>query len=66
MLVAEAGTTVMVPAGTPHTFGNAGPETSRYFIITPTRVSELIGELHRTPKDEHPAVYRKYKSERLE
>lgn len=56
----------MVPAGTPHTFGNAGPETSRYFIITPTRVSELIGELHRTPKDEHPAVYRKYKSERLE
>jgi mannose-6-phosphate isomerase-like protein (cupin superfamily) len=40
--VAGAGATVLVPAGMAHTFGNAGPEPSRYIIILPTRLDEMI------------------------
>jgi mannose-6-phosphate isomerase-like protein (cupin superfamily) len=64
--VAPAGATVLVPAGTPHTFGNAGPEPSRYIIILPTRLDELIGRLHESDPAEHPAIYRRYESELLE
>jgi len=65
-LVADAGTTVVIPAGVPHTFGNAGPEPSRYLIILPPRLSELIGELHQVDAADHPDLYRRYDSELLE
>ena len=64
-LIAAAGSTVLVPAGVPHTFGNAGPEPSRFIIILPTRLSDLIDELHQTAPEAHPAVYRRYESELL-
>jgi len=64
--VAPAGTTVLVPAGTPHTFGNAGPAPSRFIIILPTRLDELISRLHESNPAEHPAIYRRHKSELLE
>jgi mannose-6-phosphate isomerase-like protein (cupin superfamily) len=63
---AEAGSTVLVPAGVAHTFGNAGPAPSRYIIILPARLEELISRLHETSPAEHPAVYRSYESELLE
>jgi mannose-6-phosphate isomerase-like protein (cupin superfamily) len=65
-LVAEAGSTVLVPAGVAHTFGNAGPEPSRYLIILPTRLDELIGGLHESDPAEHPEIYRRFASELLE
>ncbi len=65
-LVAEAGSTVLVPAGVAHTFGNAGPEPSRYIIIMPARLDEMIGLLHAADRAEHPAIYRRYESELLE
>jgi mannose-6-phosphate isomerase-like protein (cupin superfamily) len=65
-LIAAAGSTVLVPAGVPHTFGNAGPEPSRFIIILPTRLDDLIHELHQTAPEAHPAVYRRYESELLE
>ena len=65
-LVATAGTTVLVPAGVPHTFGNAGPDASRYLIIMPSRLQELISKLHDVPPSEHAALYRAYGSELLE
>jgi quercetin dioxygenase-like cupin family protein len=65
-LVASAGSTVLVPAGVAHTFGNAGPEPSRYILIVPSRLDELISALHAVPPDERPAVYRRYESELLE
>ena len=64
--VADAGSTVFVPAGVAHTFGNAGPGYVRYLIITSVRLNALISELHRVPREEHPAVFRKYDSELLE
>jgi mannose-6-phosphate isomerase-like protein (cupin superfamily) len=63
---AEAGSTVLVPAGVAHTFGNAGPQPSRYIIILPARLEELISRLHETSAADHPAVYRSYESELLE
>jgi mannose-6-phosphate isomerase-like protein (cupin superfamily) len=65
-VVAPAGTTVLVPAGTPHTFGNAGPAPSRLIIILPARLDELISQLHDSNPAQHPAIYRRYESELLE
>jgi mannose-6-phosphate isomerase-like protein (cupin superfamily) len=65
-LVAEAGSTVLVPAGVPHTFGNAGPEGARFFIVLPTRLDELINHLHASEPADHPAIYQRYESELLE
>jgi mannose-6-phosphate isomerase-like protein (cupin superfamily) len=65
-VIAQAGATVLVPAGVPHTFGNAGPEPSRYIIILPRRLDELIDQLHATDRAAHSAIYRKYESELLE
>ena len=64
--MATAGTTVLVPAGVPHTFGNAGPGPSRYLIILTARLEEMISKLHEVPAAEHPEVYRAYGSELLE
>jgi uncharacterized RmlC-like cupin family protein len=63
---ARAGSTVLVPAGAAHTFGNAGPEPSRYILIVPTRLDELISSLHAAASAERAAVYRRYESELLE
>ena len=65
-LVAPAGSTVLVPAGVPHTFGNAGPEPSRYLIVMPARLQRLISRLHEVPPEEHAAVYREFASTLLE
>jgi mannose-6-phosphate isomerase-like protein (cupin superfamily) len=65
-VVAGAGSTVLVPAGVAHTFGNAGPEPSRYLIILPARLDELISALHQADRAEHAEIYRRYQSELLE
>lgn len=65
-VIARAGATVLVPAGVAHTFGNAGPEPSRYIIILPARLDEMIGLLHEADRAEHAALYRRYDSELLE
>ena len=66
VLIAEPGSTVLVPAGVPHTFGNAGPTQSRFIVIVPRRLDELIRQLHETDRSEHPAIYRRFASELLE
>ena len=65
-LIAPAGSTVLVPAGVAHTFGNAGPGPSRFVIIMTSRLQQLIGRLHEVPADEHAAVYREFASTLLE
>lgn len=65
-IVAPAGSTVLVPAGVAHTFGNAGPGPSRYVIIMTARLQELISRLHEVPADDHAAVYREFASTLLE
>ncbi len=65
-LVVRAGSTLLVPAGVPHTFGNAGPARSRFLIILPARLDALIAELHRSNPGDHAEIYRKYQSELLD
>jgi mannose-6-phosphate isomerase-like protein (cupin superfamily) len=65
-VIAGAGATVLVPAGVAHTFGNAGPEASRYIIILPARLDEMISLLHEADRAEHAAIYRRHESELLE
>ncbi|MGH8979937.1 MAG: cupin domain-containing protein, partial [Acidimicrobiales bacterium] len=66
VIVAQAGATVIVPAGVPHTFGNAAPDPARYIIILPAKLDELIEQLHSTDPTAHDAIYRRYDSELLE
>lgn len=66
VIIADAGSTVLVPAGVPHTFGNAGPSPSRFIIIVPAKLDELIRQLHETESTQHEAIYRRYDSELLE
>jgi uncharacterized RmlC-like cupin family protein len=65
-LIAQPGTTVLAPAGVPHTFGNAGLGPSRFLIILPARLDRLIARLHQSNPAEHPAIYREFESELLE
>ena len=65
-VVARAGSTVLVPAGVAHTFGSAGTGPSRYIIILPARLDELIAALHAADPAEHAAIYRRHESEMLE
>jgi hypothetical protein len=54
------------PAGVAHTFGSAGAGPSRYIIILPARLDELISQLHAADPAEHAAIYRRHESEMLE
>jgi quercetin dioxygenase-like cupin family protein len=60
-----AGTTVFIPAGVPHTYFEASGPT-RYLIILTPRLRELISELESSPRAQHNAIMRNYKSEILE
>ena len=64
-LKASTGTTVFVPAGTPHSYYEANGPT-RYLIILTPRLRDLISALHAAPVQEHNAIMRKFDSEILE
>lgn len=66
VVLAEAGSTVLIPAGIAHTFGNAGPSPSRYILILPSRLDELITRLHEVDPAEHAAIYAHHASRLLE
>jgi mannose-6-phosphate isomerase-like protein (cupin superfamily) len=63
---AVVGSTVFVPAGTPHTFVALSPDT-RYLLILTKRLVSLIESLQGGPGGEAKAqVYRDHASELLE
>jgi quercetin dioxygenase-like cupin family protein len=64
--LAEAGSTVLVPAGVAHTFGPARDEPCRYLIVIPSRLRSLIDTLHATDRAQHAQVYADHASELLE
>lgn len=61
---APAGTTVFIPAGVAHTYYEADGPT-RYLIIMPPNLRNLIAALHAAPIDQHPAIMRQFASEIL-
>jgi mannose-6-phosphate isomerase-like protein (cupin superfamily) len=63
---APAGSAVLVPRGTPHSWWNARPERARYLLVMTPRVRRLVEELHDPANREIMAeVFRRYGSELL-
>ena len=65
---ARAGSAVLVPRGTPHTYWNAGPGRLRYLLIMTANIFSLIQGIHAL-KERTPAtlqeLFRKHDSEIL-
>ena len=63
-----AGSGILVPRGTPHTYWNPSPERVRYLLLMTPRIYSLIQEIHvtkeRTPAIMH-ALFQKFDSELL-
>ena len=67
-LQAEAGSAVIAPPGTPHTYWNAGSGAARYLLVMTSRIHDLIQGIHalseRTP-EALAALFRAHDSELL-
>src|SRR5258706_10845019 len=65
---ARAGSSVLVPRGTPHTYWNPEPGPVRYLLIMTSNIYRLIKEIH-AMQDRSPvalaAVFEKYDSSLL-
>jgi glyoxylate utilization-related uncharacterized protein len=64
----HAGSGVLVPRGTPHTYWNPGQERVRYLLVMTSRIYQLIQGIHAT-KERTPeimrALFEKFDSELL-
>ena len=66
---AHAGSAVLVPRGTPHTYWNPGPGRVRYLLVMTSNIYRLIQEIHAMPDRTAPllrAVFQKHDSELLD
>ncbi|PYV68813.1 MAG: cupin domain-containing protein [Acidobacteria bacterium] len=64
----RAGSGVLVPRGTPHTYWNPGPERVRYLLVMTSRIYSLIQEIHATKERTSSvmqALFNKFDSELL-
>lgn len=68
VIEAKAGSAVLVPRGTPHTYWNPGSGLVRYLLVMTSNIYSLIQDIHalkeRTP-DALAAVFAKHDSELL-
>ena len=66
---AHAGSAVLVPRGTPHTYWNPDNQPVRYLLVMTPNIYQLIQEIHAT-KDRSPsalhALFAEFDSELLE
>ena len=53
----RAGSGVLVPRGTPHTYWNPSSERVRYLLIMTPKIHRLIQEIHAT-KERSPTIMR--------
>ncbi|SRR5216683_63159 len=53
----RAGSGVLVPCGTPHTYWNPGPDRVRYLLIMTANIYQLIQDIH-AMKERTPATMR--------
>ncbi len=63
--VAEAGDSLLVERGTPHSHWNPGPEPSDYLLVMTPRIHSLIEALHSGDRDDWDAIFREHASELL-
>jgi mannose-6-phosphate isomerase-like protein (cupin superfamily) len=62
---AGPGAAVFVPAGTPHSYWNAHAGRTRYLIVMPRRLADLIEAVHAEGAIDYAAIFRRYESELL-
>ena len=60
-VVAGAGSALMAPRGTPHTFWNAGEVEARYLLVMTRRIAHLIEAIHASGAD-IPALFAEHDS----
>ena len=65
VLRAPAGSAVLVPKGTPHSFWCEGPEEARYLIVMSPRTAALVRELHAGTGEGYAEIFRRHASELL-
>jgi len=63
---ASEGSAVFVPRGTPHSYWNAHTGRTRYLLVMPRRVADLVEALHAEGATDYAAIFRRYESELLE
>jgi quercetin dioxygenase-like cupin family protein len=63
-LTAAAGSAVVAPRGTPHTYWNAGNRPARYLLVMSPKIARLIAALH-VPDADVAAVFASHDSEIL-
>ena len=64
-VTAPAGSAVLVPKGTPHSYWNAGEIEARYVLVMSPRIAALVAELHSGSGESYAAIFRRHASELL-
>jgi mannose-6-phosphate isomerase-like protein (cupin superfamily) len=64
-IVATAGSAVFVPCGTPHSFWNAQAAPTRYLLVMPRRVADLVDAIHAEGASDYVELFRRFDSELL-
>jgi mannose-6-phosphate isomerase-like protein (cupin superfamily) len=59
------GESLLVPAGTAHSYWNVLGSPTRYLLVMTPRIKQLIEALHRGDRDDYPAIFREHASELL-
>jgi len=62
---ARVGDAVFVPRGTPHSYWNAHAGRTRYLLVMPRRIADLLEALHAGSGLDYAAIFRQYESELL-
>ena len=65
VVVAPAGSGVLVPKGTPHSYWNAGEVEARYVLVMSPRTAALVAELHSGSGESYAEIFRRHASELL-
>jgi mannose-6-phosphate isomerase-like protein (cupin superfamily) len=63
--IVEAGDSLLVERGTPHSYWNPGPDPSSYLLVMTPRIHALIEALHSGERDDWHAIFREHASELL-
>ena len=65
IVTAPAGSAVLVPKGTPHSYWNAGEVEARYVLVMSPRIAALVAELHSGSGESYAEIFRRHASELL-
>ena len=61
----EAGESLLVERGTPHSYWNAVAAPTRYLLVMTPRIHRLIEALHAGDRDDWPRIFEEHDSELL-